>query len=647
MDFKKNYYNILEVPRSATKEEIKANFRRLSKLHHPDRNPGDLTAEERFKEINEAHEILSNNILKHEYDEYHRIEAEWKAKQTQEERGQHVNSANQKTYVKTNTYSTEKRIYVQGDVHIKYWGDPTEEASSTFQTEFHYKINPTEVLVYITETDVHLPESVPLTFQKSYKESDIFAIPLPQPTKCVIRTAEGEEHYELELKEIRLREIRLEGVTKHEGKSYGVLIGELYAYTPKVETFEEKETVTECFGETGKIETKEEEGKSFYRKEYYHPDCTPYWGSWIEIKKRVVKTPPGKRPPIIADPPLEGCLHWWWIPLLLLFLFVFPKFFIGLAVIGLVGLLFYLGAGIISFLGRLFSIAAWLLFLIFIIAAIRSLSGSHSPYIKRSHSSYDSVSTTKVPPPVIPHNADTTSIRDSLINHFIRWKDYDENRFETNLAISIRAVNASASDHQSIELPPGANSFSFIYSSMLQFDDQRLQYVYRSFDSIKVNGNLDEIHFARMLVSCVQSIPYYLVVDRSCSDNYNDAFMREYLANCTGDCCVGFSKFGVRTPAEFTADLKGDCDTRALFLYALLKHYNYDVALLTSLYYKHALIAVNFKNESVAQGGVAMNIRSHNYYLWETTNKGFNIGELPTNLQNLDYWDISLLNQTY
>ena len=68
MDPKKDYYRILGVPEGASAEEIRKAFRRLAKKHHPDVNPGDKSAETRFKEANEAHEVLSDRKKREEYD---------------------------------------------------------------------------------------------------------------------------------------------------------------------------------------------------------------------------------------------------------------------------------------------------------------------------------------------------------------------------------------------------------------------------------------------------------------------------------------------------------------------------------------------------------------------------------------------------
>lgn len=66
----KDYYQILGVGRDASEKEIKSAYRKLARKYHPDVNPGDKTSEEKFKEVSEAYEVLSDKDKRTKYDQY-------------------------------------------------------------------------------------------------------------------------------------------------------------------------------------------------------------------------------------------------------------------------------------------------------------------------------------------------------------------------------------------------------------------------------------------------------------------------------------------------------------------------------------------------------------------------------------------------
>src|SRR3989442_11371935 len=66
----RDFYEVLGVAKDASEEDIKKAYRKLARQHHPDRNPGDKQAEARFKEVQDAYDILGDKAKREQYDRF-------------------------------------------------------------------------------------------------------------------------------------------------------------------------------------------------------------------------------------------------------------------------------------------------------------------------------------------------------------------------------------------------------------------------------------------------------------------------------------------------------------------------------------------------------------------------------------------------
>jgi hypothetical protein len=227
-----------------------------------------------------------------------------------------------------------------------------------------------------------------------------------------------------------------------------------------------------------------------------------------------------------------------------------------------------------------------------------------------------------------------------LIAHHRVWNDYGGTTYETDLIISQHDYLDSKLFHENISAS-GYNSdnafWKHTYSEMARHDEASLHFLYEKFDSILRINTLNKVQFAKMVVSCVQDIPYTMVVNLECGRYKQENPMDAPIIERTG--CFGPVKYGVQSPAEFIYNLKGDCDTRTTLCFAILSHYLYDVAILSSSKYRHSILGVD-----IPINGTYKNYDGKSYMLWETTAKACPPGYLPPDFGNLDYWEFTLLS---
>ena len=221
---------------------------------------------------------------------------------------------------------------------------------------------------------------------------------------------------------------------------------------------------------------------------------------------------------------------------------------------------------------------------------------------------------------------------DKIISNYTYWYDFYNNYYNANLEISRNAYYKSIRNKENNY----ASTIGALYRVIYNSDKLDLNLVYKELDFIRRDRSLSKRRFAEIVVSMVQNIPYNIIVQESCSlaqirnDSVNEMILRGYE-------CEGNVYAGVYSPLEFVKKMKGDCDSRTLFIYTVLKKFNYDVVILNSDLYAHSIIGLN-----ITSSGRYKYYNGKRYYTWETTAKGYELGVLPADFSNIDYWYIAL-----
>jgi hypothetical protein len=371
-------------------------------------------------------------------------------------------------------------------------------------------------------------------------------------------------------------------------------------------------------------------------REYSNNDCTTYWK----------KDPPP--PPIKTIEENLGCRDGCasFSPLFFIFLLFLIIFSIIPSIIPLaIWLVFMLSYLLLSALAPFFrkflgfiGIAIvgiyWLIgiaYIIFILAGLLSLFDFNLDY-KPRRENQQTKETEYIP------KKDTTSTNgESFVKIELEWDDYDKNHYKGVYKINRKDIVSSNSSLQSL-LYKDIENYTQVYSNTIRKDSSKINPVYFMLDSIRVKNNLSKRKFADVIVTMVQSIPYSLVLTESCDDPSvrNETMIRQMLD--AGIPCRGPQPFGILTPVYFSTELNGDCDTRTLYLYAILKHFGYDVVILNSNQYQHSMLGLNVKNGN----GTYKYYRGKPYYFWETTAKNQRLGRLARENGIVQFWNVVL-----
>jgi hypothetical protein len=210
------------------------------------------------------------------------------------------------------------------------------------------------------------------------------------------------------------------------------------------------------------------------------------------------------------------------------------------------------------------------------------------------------------------------------------WFDYNYKNYCLDYEILVTDYKSSKRSREFIP-PLTKNGTEYrplgeIYELLVSYDKDKLVPLVDSLSHLRAKKQLNRDEFANLVVSMVQDIEYVLVLDREKCRNNSDAKL-----------CVQGVKYGLHAPLEFLYTLQGDCDTRTVFLYALLKELGYNPKIVNSNIYWHSMLLLD-----ISTTGDYLDYQGQKYYFWETTNKGWQPGMMPPEYNNKSFWHFAL-----
>lgn len=247
-----------------------------------------------------------------------------------------------------------------------------------------------------------------------------------------------------------------------------------------------------------------------------------------------------------------------------------------------------------------------------------------------------------------------------VINN-LKWQDYRYGNYVISFPVPFGDIEKGKHNRlyeiRPMALYPEEIDYSTLIKSggvsfMTELSDQ--------LETIAFINKYDYRRLADVIVSMVQNIPYTLIHQMSHESilklakekhidflisYHNDPINNPYERELYGGCKDSVEPAGVYSPSEFISTLKGDCDTRTLFLYTLMKKMGYDVAILNGP--GHSMLGCNLMPENPASPYLENN--SSRYYFWETTifynqngNTGPRLGDILDSKFNVNDWKIVL-----
>lgn len=218
------------------------------------------------------------------------------------------------------------------------------------------------------------------------------------------------------------------------------------------------------------------------------------------------------------------------------------------------------------------------------------------------------------------------------VQHQRAWEDH---KYQKDYCLSYEIDNndsKKATKHKNGIVDPKAYSYpefwGKVYRQLAESDQAYLHAVIDSLDQLSKLDSLSYNAFAHAVVKMIQDIPYQYIISGSCTNKHSD------------HPCYSNQRYGITSPVEFLSTLKGDCDSRTVLIYTILRHFDYDPVVLISKEYRHSMLALN-----ISAAGEYLTIAGEKYYFWETTATGWEPGIIPPGMNNKKYWNIALKHE--
>jgi hypothetical protein len=250
------------------------------------------------------------------------------------------------------------------------------------------------------------------------------------------------------------------------------------------------------------------------------------------------------------------------------------------------------------------------------------------------------------PPKEVKTEGSNSNDPDYQIEKQINWFDFIKNKYAVKYSTSVKTFFETQKNHSTADKKYTITStnpvsyFNKLYRNLEQYDSKKIDSIVKLLGKKATAKKLNQIQTAEMVVTFIQEIPYVLVHQNTCQKIIKNEPSNSFIAQYHKDKkpCLAEIPGGVQSPYEFLHNLKGDCDTRSLLGYAILKKMNISASVWVSEAYGHSILGVGLP----IGNGVYKNIKGLNHYGVELTNKGFRLGVISPQQRDMSNWDIAL-----